>query len=132
MTQRFFASREKFRAWLAMHHAARGELWVGFYKKSSGRGGMSYKEALDEALCFGWIDGVRKRVDDDAYVQRFTPRRAGSYWSAINVKRANELIEEKRMTPAGRVVFEKRDAGATARYSFERAEASFTPVQLHN
>ena len=124
MTPKFFASLGKFRAWLAAYHAAETKLWVGFYKKASGRGGISYKQALDEALCFGWIDGVRKRLDVDAYVQRFTPRRAGSYWSAVNVKRANELIRDKRMTPAGLRAFERRDASATGKYSFERADAT--------
>jgi uncharacterized protein YdeI (YjbR/CyaY-like superfamily) len=130
MTPRFFASREKLRAWLSRHHSSDAELWVGFYRKASGRGGISYDEALEEALCFGWIDGVRKRLDDDAYVQRFTPRKTGSYWSAVNVKRANELIERKLMTAAGLRAFERRDAGATGRYSFERAHANFTPAQV--
>ena len=126
----FFTSREKFRAWLEKHHADRTELWIGFYKKTSGRRSVSYDEAVEEALCFGWIDGVRQRVDDASYRQRFSPRTPKSYWSAINVKRAAELIKEKRMAPAGLRVFERRDANVTARYSFERAAAAFTPAQL--
>ena len=130
MTPTFFTSRQKFRAWLAKHHSSEAELWIGFYRKASGRGGITYDEALEESLCFGWIDGVRKRLDDEAYVQRFTPRRAGSYWSAVNVKRANELIARKRMTAAGRRAFERRDTAATAKYSFERAAPSFTAAHL--
>jgi uncharacterized protein YdeI (YjbR/CyaY-like superfamily) len=130
MTPAFFTSREKFRAWLEKHHATKTELWIGFYKAASGRASVSYKQAVDEALCFGWIDGVRKRVDEEVYVQRFSPRRAASYWSAINTTRAQKLIEEKRMAPAGLLAFERRDANATARYSFERDEASFSPAQL--
>ena len=130
MTPKFFASREKFRAWLAKHHSAVAELWVGFYRKASGRASVTYDEALGEALCFGWIDGVRKRLDDEAYVQRFTPRRTGSYWSAVNVKRAKELIAQKRMTAAGQGAFERRDPAATAKYSFEREAPSFTPALL--
>ncbi|MBM4063099.1 MAG: bacteriocin-protection protein, partial [Planctomycetes bacterium] len=79
----FFASQAKFRLWLAKHHASVDELWIGFYKKASGRGGITYRQALDEALCYGWIDGVRKRVDDEHFVQRFTPRRPKSHWSDV-------------------------------------------------
>ena len=95
----FFTSREKFRAWLEKHHADRTELWIGFYKKTSGRRSASYDEAVEEALCFGWIDGVRQRVDDAGYRQRFSPRTPKSYWSALNVKRAAELIKAKRRPP---------------------------------
>ena len=95
----FFKSQVEFRRWLAKNHATQSELWLGMYKKDSGKVGISYKEALDEALCFGWIDGVRKTLDAESYVQRFTPRKAKSYWSAVNTKRAKELIKEKRMAP---------------------------------
>jgi uncharacterized protein YdeI (YjbR/CyaY-like superfamily) len=130
VTPTFFASRQKFRAWLEKHHANTLELWIGFYNKASGRGGITYKEALDEALCFGWIDGVRKRLNDEAYVQRFTPRKAKSYWSAVNTKRAKELIKEKRMAPPGLDAFQRRDASVTRRYSFEREAPSFSAAQL--
>ena len=100
------------------------------YKKASGRGGLTYKEALDEALCFGWIDGVRKSLNDEAFVQRFTPRQTKSYWSAVNTKRAEELIKEKRMAPAGLRAFEARDKAADARYSFEREAAAFDRAGL--
>ncbi len=130
MTPVFFTTRAKFRAWLQQHHADTTELWIGFHRAASGKGGLTYREALDEALCFGWIDGVRQRFDDTSYRQRFTPRTLKSYWSAINVKRAEELIKDKRMAPSGLRAFERRDASETARYSFERAEAAFTPGQL--
>ncbi len=87
----FFKTPEDFRAWLEKHHADTPELWVGFYKKASGKGGITYHEGVDCALCFGWIDGVKKRVDDVSYVHRFTPRRAGSIWSNVNMKRATAL-----------------------------------------
>ena len=126
----FFKDAAAFRKWLQKHHASRSELWVGFYKKASGKKGISYKEAVDEALCFGWIDGVKKRVNDEGYTHRFTPRTAKSYWSGVNTARAKELIAAGRMDPAGLAVFEKRDRSATARYSFERARPSFTAGQL--
>jgi uncharacterized protein YdeI (YjbR/CyaY-like superfamily) len=130
VTPTFFTSREKFRAWLEKHHSKTPELWIGFYKKDSGRRGITYKDALDEALCFGWIDGVRKRLNDDAFVQRFTPRKAKSYWSAVNTKRAHELIKAKRMAPPGLDAFGRRDASVTRRYSFERDSPSFSAAQL--
>jgi uncharacterized protein YdeI (YjbR/CyaY-like superfamily) len=127
---RFFATADEFRAWLTKNHATRSELWLGMYKKAAGKRGISYKEALDEALCFGWIDGVRKSLNDEAFVQRFTPRKAKSYWSAVNTKRAKELIAEKRMAPPGLDAFEARDPSATARYSFEREAPEFEPSQV--
>jgi len=100
---------------------------VGFYRKDSGKGGITYKQALDEALCFGWIDGVRRRLDEEAYVQRFTPRTAKSYWSAINIARATELKKTGRMHAAGAAAFDRRDKGTAARYSFERQAAQLEP-----
>ena len=126
----FFKSQSEFRRWLAKNHAAQSELWLGMYKKASGKGGITYKEALDEALCYGWIDGVRKSLNDEAFVQRFTPRKAKSYWSAVNTKRAQELITEKRMAAAGLKAFEARDRALTARYSFEREAPEFEPAQV--
>jgi len=126
----FFKDAAGFRKWLDEHHGSRAELWVGFYKKTSMKEGISYKEAVDEALCFGWIDGVKKRVDEDGYTHRFTPRTAKSYWSAVNTARAKELLAAGRMHPFGRAVFEKRDTSRTARYSFERAAPSFTSQQV--
>ena len=126
----FFKNAAAFRAWLETRHASGTEVWLGFYKAASGKRGISYKEAVDEALCFGWIDGVRRSLDDASYVQRFTPRAAKSYWSAVNTKRAHELIAEGRMHPAGQAAFDRRDAGATARYSFERETAELSPADL--
>src|SRR5215217_7020094 len=108
MTPRFFKSAEDFRRWLERHHADTPELWVGFYKKASGKRGLSYQDAVDEALCFGWIDGIKKRVDADGYTHRFTPRTRGSYWSAVNTKRMTALIAHGLAAPAGIAAFERR------------------------
>jgi uncharacterized protein YdeI (YjbR/CyaY-like superfamily) len=128
--QRFFQSAASFGAWLNKHHASSREVWLGFYKAGSDKRGISYKESVDVALCFGWIDGIRRSLDDERYVQRFTPRTAKSYWSAVNTKRAHELIAEGRMHAAGQAAFDRRDAGATARYSFERETAELSPADL--
>jgi len=125
VTPTFFRTPAQFRRWLEKNHAAVPELWVGFYKVGSGRGGLTYKEALDEALCFGWIDGVRKALDDEAFVQRFTPRTPKSYWSAVNIARANELQRAGRLHASGAAAFARRDKTPPARYSFERGEAAF-------
>ncbi len=116
----FFATRAELRAWLERHHAEHDELWVGLYKKGSGRPSVTWPEVVDEALCFGWIDGVRRSVGPDSYANRLTPRRARSNWSAINIKRVGELIEEGRMTPAGLVAFEARSDDRSAIYSYEQ------------
>ena len=107
----FFATAEEFRAWLSEHHADRDEVWVGFYKVGSGRPTMTYAQAVDELLCFGWIDSVRRRIDEVSYMNRFTPRKPRSNWSAINIARVTELTREGRMHPAGLAAFEKRDEG---------------------
>ncbi len=124
----YFESPAKLRRWFAKHHAAARELWIGFYKKATGRSSVTYHEALDEALAVGWIDGVRKSVDEDRYVIRFTPRKPGSYWSAVNTKRATELEKRGLMTKAGLDVFEARDPAKTKKYSFERKAAALPPV----
>lgn len=124
----YFTSPARLRAWFAKHHADAKELWIGFFKKGTGRPSVTYPEALDESLCVGWIDGVRKRVDEDRYVIRFTPRKPGSYWSAVNTRRAKALVERGLMTPAGLRVFEARDPGRTQRYSFEREAAALPPA----
>jgi uncharacterized protein YdeI (YjbR/CyaY-like superfamily) len=116
---RFFKSQADFRKWLQKHHATADELWVGYYKKESGKGGLSYKQALDEALCFGWIDGVVNRIDADSYMQRWTPRRARSIWSNINIRRATELRDAGLMAPAGLAAFAARDPKRSGVYSFE-------------
>jgi uncharacterized protein YdeI (YjbR/CyaY-like superfamily) len=91
MNVKFFESAPDLRAWLERHHASTTELWIGFYKKTSGRGGVTYLEAVDQALCFGWIDGVRKTVDAVSYTNRFSPRKPKSHWSAVNTRRIGEL-----------------------------------------
>ena len=116
----YFKSAREFRAWLANNHATAKEVWVGFYKKQSGRGGITYAEALDEALCFGWIDGIRKRVDEISYTNRFTPRQARSIWSLVNTRRVGELRQLGRMAEAGLKAFALRDPEQTGIYTFER------------
>src|SRR5215510_496316 len=101
MKPRFFATPEDFRAWLARNHEKADALLVGFYKRGSGRPSILWPESVDEALSFGWIDGVRRRIDDRSYSIRFTPRRKGSIWSAVNIRRARELQGQGRMAPAG-------------------------------
>jgi uncharacterized protein YdeI (YjbR/CyaY-like superfamily) len=126
----FFATRDELRAWLERHHADRDELWVGLYKKGSGKPSVTWPEVVDEALCFGWIDGVRRSLGPDSYVNRLTPRRPRSNWSAVNVKRVGELIAEGRMTPAGLAAFEARTGDRTGVYSYEqRHDAVLEPEQ---
>jgi uncharacterized protein YdeI (YjbR/CyaY-like superfamily) len=120
MRPKFFASPSEFRAWLEKHHATAKELLVGFYKKGSGKPSITWPEAVDEALSFGWIDGVRRSFDDGSYTNRFTPRTARSAWSARNVERAKELIADGRMSPAGRKAFEARTDDRSAIYSYEQ------------
>jgi uncharacterized protein YdeI (YjbR/CyaY-like superfamily) len=120
----FFARPEDFRAWLDAHHETAQELWVGLHKKGSGRPSITWPEAVDEALCFGWIDGIRKSVDDDAYAIRFTPRKRTSTWSAVNVERVAELRSEGRMRPAGVAAFEARKEAKTGVYSYEQRHAA--------
>ena len=130
MEARFFATPQAFRAWLEAHHTDAGELLVGYYKKGTGRPSITWPESVDEALCFGWIDGIRRRIDDESYSIRFTPRRARSIWSAVNIRRAGELIAEGRMTPAGLAAFEARDEERSATYSYEqRHKAELSPEQ---
>jgi uncharacterized protein YdeI (YjbR/CyaY-like superfamily) len=124
MKPTFFATPADFRKWLEQHHDAAPELWVGFHKKGSGKPSITWPESVDEALCFGWIDGVRKSLGDESYVIRFTPRRARSIWSAVNVRRATELTRLGRMRPAGAKAFEARDPARTGVYSFEQPRES--------
>jgi uncharacterized protein YdeI (YjbR/CyaY-like superfamily) len=129
MTPRFFKNSKAFGTWLARNHARKTELWVGLYKKHAAHRGMTYPEAVDEALCWGWIDGVMRSVDDDRMMQRFTPRKAKSIWSLVNVGKVERLMAAGRMQAPGVAAFEKRDPDRTGIYSFERAEAAFTPDQ---
>lgn len=126
----FFATPEEFRAWLQEHHQTVDEVLVGFYKVKTGIPSMTWSQAVDEALCFGWIDGRGKRIDDKSHTIRFTPRRPGSNWSAVNVAKVAKLTQEGRMRPAGIAAFEKRREDRTAVYSFEQDEpAAFSPEQ---
>jgi uncharacterized protein YdeI (YjbR/CyaY-like superfamily) len=115
---KIFNTAAEFREWLEENHSRASELWLGFYNKRTGKKSITYREALDEALCFGWIDGVRKSIDEASYKQRFTPRRPKSYWSAVNIRRADELASLGRMSAPGAKAFEQRisDSG---KYSFE-------------
>jgi uncharacterized protein YdeI (YjbR/CyaY-like superfamily) len=126
----FFADREAFRAWLDEHHCTASELWMGLYKKGSGRPSITWPEAVDEALCFGWIDGIRQRIDDESYMNRFTPRKPTSNWSAVNVRRVEELTKQRRMRAAGLKAFRERREDKTAAYSYEqRHQAKLDPAQ---
>jgi uncharacterized protein YdeI (YjbR/CyaY-like superfamily) len=121
---RFFRTPAAFRAWLVKHHGATQELLVGFHKKGSDKPSMTWPESVDEALCFGWIDGIRKRIDDGSYSIRFTPRRPRSIWSAVNIKRARELDALGSMTPNGRRAFEARLENRSGMYSYEQRTAT--------
>jgi uncharacterized protein YdeI (YjbR/CyaY-like superfamily) len=120
MPPTYFPTPAAFRAWLAEHHASATELVVGFHKAGTGTPSMTWTESVREALCFGWIDGVRKRVDDARYTIRFTPRKKGSIWSAVNVKHVEELMAAGLMQPAGLTAFEARKDARTGVYSFEQ------------
>lgn len=120
----FFPDASKFRAWLEKNAATAPELLVGFHKVGSGQPSMSWPESVDEALCFGWIDGVRRRIDDENYSIRFTPRRATSIWSAVNIEKMAKLKAEGRMTPAGEQAFAMRSEAKSVIYSHEQAETA--------
>ncbi len=120
MKPTFFRTPADFRKWLEKHHATTPELLVGFYKKGSGKPSITWPESVDEALCFGWIDGVRHTIDEASYSIRFTPRRARSIWSAVNVERVAELTKLGRMQPAGLRAFEARDPKRSGIYAFEQ------------
>ena len=117
----YFDSPAAFRRWLERHHASHTELLVGFHKAHTGRPTLTWPESVDEALCFGWIDGIRRSVDADRYTIRFTPRKASSNWSAVNIRRAEALIADGRMQPAGLRAFAARRADKSAVYSFEQS-----------
>ena len=123
----YFATPAALRAWFRKHHAKAGELLLGYWKVGSGQASVTWPESVDEALCVGWIDGVRKRLDDQRYTIRFTPRRPGSVWSQINVKRIGELVAEGRMRPEGLAVFEARGEQHQRGYSFSDRPEQFSP-----
>jgi uncharacterized protein YdeI (YjbR/CyaY-like superfamily) len=123
----FFKSQAELRAWFEKHHRTAAELWVGYYKTQSGKTGVTWPESVDEALCFGWIDGIRKGIDEDRYTNRFTRRKPTSTWSARNVKRAQELTRLGRMRPAGRAAFDDRKKDRTGIYSYEQRPQELPP-----
>ena len=104
----YVETREEWRSWLEQHHNSEHELWLVFYKKSTGKTGMSYTDSVAEALCFGWIDGLKKGIDEQRYAYRFTPRKLTSKWSPSNIRRATQMIDEGRMTAAGLKAFDHR------------------------
>jgi uncharacterized protein YdeI (YjbR/CyaY-like superfamily) len=128
MKPTFFASPAAFRKWLEKNHASATELLVGYYKKDSGKPSMTWPESVDQALCFGWIDGVRGRIDDVSYSIRFTPRKSISNWSAINIARVAELTKLGQMAPAGLRAFKQRRDDKSAIYAYENAVRTLDPA----
>jgi len=126
----FFATPDEFRAWLEAHHGTETELVVGFHKKGSGRPSITWPESVDQALCFGWIDGIRRSLDEESYTIRFTPRKPRSTWSAVNINRARELIDEGLMRPAGLAAFEARADDRSAIYSYEQRHSAVLPPEM--
>ena len=126
----YFESPAAFGAWLEEHHETATEVWVGYWKKATGKPSLVWSEAVDEAVCFGWIDGVARSVDDERYAQRFTPRKNVSNWSAVNIKKAERLRNEGRMRPAGEAAFALRRDDKTAIYSYEqRSNPQLEPAE---
>jgi len=121
---RYFRSPAEFRTWLGKNHDKASELWLGFYKKTAARKGITYAEALEEALCFGWIDGVRKTVDESSYTNRFSPRTPKSIWSRVNIEHVRRLLEQGRMAPPGLAAYEARTEDRMDRYSYEQSGGS--------
>jgi uncharacterized protein YdeI (YjbR/CyaY-like superfamily) len=124
MKIKYFRSAKDFRRWLEKNHSTTQELWVGYHKKSSRQPSMTWPESVDEALCFGWIDGIRKSIDDLRYTIRFTPRRRGSIWSAVNIRRAQELCDKGLMKPLGLAAFNARKEYRSGIYSYEQRSAN--------
>jgi uncharacterized protein YdeI (YjbR/CyaY-like superfamily) len=126
----FFETPEQFRAWLERRHESETELLVGFHRKGSGRPSITWPQSVDEALCFGWIDGIRRGIDDESWSIRLTPRKPTSNWSTVNINRVAELEKQGRMTPAGRAAFERRSEERSGIYSYEqRKKAKLEPAQ---
>ena len=117
---RFFTKPEQFRAWLDKNHTKATELWVGFHKRATGKTSLTWPQSVDEALCYGWIDGIRKSLGAESYTIRFTPRKATSLWSTVNTRRIAELIAEGRVLPAGLAAFGRRDPVRSGVYSYEQ------------
>jgi len=127
MTPTFFATGADFRKWLENNHDKADELLVGFWKRDSGRPSLTWPESVDQALCFGWIDGVRRRIDDESYSIRFTPRRKSSIWSAINIAKVEQLIKNGLMMPAGLAAYNARKAERSAIYAYENDARELDP-----
>ena len=127
---RTFRTQAAFRAWLTTHHATTRELTIRLFKVHAASRGLTYRQALDEALCFGWIDGIVHRYDEDSFTQRYTPRQAKSTWSRVNVGHVERLISEGRMTPAGLAAYRARDGQRTGVYSFEQRRWALAPSML--
>lgn len=119
----FFKSAAELRKWFELHHADATELWLGYYKKGSGKPSVTWPESVDEALCVGWIDGIRKSIDEVSYKIRFTPRKPRSIWSAVNIRRAQELIDQRLMQPAGLAAYQAREENRSGIYSYEQRSA---------
>lgn len=128
--QRHFEGRDEWRTWLAENHAAAKELWLIIHKKHTGTGGLTYVDALEEALCFGWIDGILKRIDDEKHTIRFSPRRKNSIWSEHNRKRVRRLIKEGRMTPAGLAKIDEAKANGQWDKAAQREDTTVVPAEL--
>ncbi len=118
----FFSNQLKFREWLKRHHADEKELLVGFYKVTSGKESMTWPQSVDQALCFGWIDGVRKSIDEESYTIRFTPRKTTSIWSSVNIKKIKDLTEKGLMQVAGLEAFKHRKDDKSSIYTYEKKE----------
>ncbi len=120
----FFATQYDFRNWLKDNHDKAEAVWVGYYKKASGKPSMTWSESVDQAICYGWIDGIRKSIDDISYKIRFTPRKPGSVWSAVNIRKVEELTKNGLMQPAGIAAYDKRSVEKSKIYSYEQKNAS--------
>lgn len=132
MKPEFFKTQKDFEKWMSKNHSTTSEIIVGFHKVKSQDKGISYKEALDVALCYGWIDGLRKGIDEQTWMIRFTPRKEKSIWSNVNIKRVNELLELKKMQPEGMKAFEKRLAHKSGIYSFEQKKTAVLEKSFEN
>ncbi len=126
----FFATPALFRRWLKQHCAGAQQLWVGYHKVGAATPSMTWQQSVDQALCFGWIDGIRKSIDRDRYMIRFSPRKPGSSWSAVNIKRVNELIEQGLMMPTGLTAFAARKENRSGIYSYEQRSADLPDIYL--
>lgn len=122
----FFPTPDDFRKWLEENHSSESELWVGYYKKATGKPSITWPESVDQALCFGWIDGIRKTIDEEAYQIRFTPRKRNSHWSHVNIKRIEELKKDNLVMPPGLEAYTRRDPENTGKASFEQKNVALS------